>query len=74
MTVNKQTLILEIDLLDAIIGIMQKTVRTYNGEINYSYLMHLSEILKYEATKIDDMIIKQYDQELSKELETDEEE
>lgn len=70
--VTKQALILEIDLIDAVVESMQRGVSTY-PEINYSYLMHLSELLKKEASKVDDMIIKLYDAELEKIISDEEE-
>ena len=59
---EKQSLILEIDLLDAVVETMQKVTRTYD-KINYRYLLHLITLLKEETRKADELAIKLYEKE-----------
>lgn len=59
---EKQSLILEIDLLDAVVETMQKVTRTYD-KINYRYLLHLITLLKEETRKADEIAIKLYEKE-----------
>lgn len=59
---EKQSLILEIDLLDAVVETMQKVTRTYD-KINYRYLLHLITLLKEETRKADELAIKLYENE-----------
>lgn len=59
---EKQSLILEIDLLDAVVETMQKVTRTYD-KINYRYLLHLITLLKEETRKADELAVKLYEKE-----------
>lgn len=59
---EKQSLILEVDLLDAVVETMQKVTRTYD-KINYRYLLHLITLLKEETRKADELAIKLYEKE-----------
>lgn len=59
---EKQSLILEVDLLDAVVETMQKVTRTYD-KINYRYLLHLITLLKEETRKVDELAIKLYETE-----------
>lgn len=60
---EKQSLILEIDLLDAVVETMQKVTRTYYNKINYRYLLHLITLLKEETRKADELAINLYEKE-----------
>lgn len=59
---EKQSLILEIDLLDAVVETMQKVTRTYD-KINYRYLLHLITLLKEETRSAEVIAIKIYENE-----------
>lgn len=62
MNNEKQSLILEIDLLDAVVETMQKVTRTCDT-INYRYLLHLITLLKEETRKADELAVKLYEKE-----------